>query len=234
MWWPLFTAGIGLGFVSSFHCVGMCGPIALALPVHHFSGAQRLLAILLYNLGRTTTYALLGLLFGIAGRQLYIGGLQQWFSIVAGIAMLLFLVAALLQKRVPHLSFGSKWQIQVQRVMSRYLQHPKLYGTFIIGLANGLLPCGMVYFAVAGALATGSVQGGIWFMAGFGAGTIPLIMLFSYFGMMMSLAARNAMRKAVPYAIGLMGVLLVLRGMNLGIPYVSPHMNAPTQTISCH
>jgi hypothetical protein len=234
MWWPLFTAGIGLGFVSSFHCVGMCGPIALALPVHHFSGPKRLLAVLLYNLGRTVTYALLGLLFGIAGRQLYIGGLQQWFSIVAGVAMLLFLVAALLQKRVPHLSFGSKWQMRVQQVMGRYLQYPKLYGTFVIGLANGLLPCGMVYFAIAGALATGNMQGGIWFMAGFGTGTLPLMMLFAYFGMIMSLAARNTMRKAVPYAIGLMGILLVLRGMNLGIPYVSPQMNAPAQTISCH
>ena len=106
---------------------------------------------------------------------------------------------------------------------------------YILGLANGLLPCGMVYFAITGALAAGSVNGGVLFMAAFGAGTFPAMFALSFFGSMISLQARNQMRKAVPFVMLVMGLLLVLRGLNLNIPYISPYLQANSpDAVSCH
>lgn len=104
-----------------------------------------------------------------------------------------------------------------------------------MGMANGLLPCGMVYIAIAGALSTADVVSGVLFMAFFGAGTLPAMMMISYFGKMISLSARSSMRKAVPYFVAVMGILLILRGLNLGIPFISPEMPAVSgQVVSCH
>ena len=105
---------------------------------------------------------------------------------------------------------------------------------FLIGAANGLLPCGMVYFAIAGALAAGSVVHGVLFMASFGLGTFPLMMLLSYFGFIINISLRNKIRKAVPYFMAAIAILLILRGMNLGIPYISPSFNAAGESIPCH
>src|SRR5690606_26957427 len=89
----LWTAFL-LGFLGSFHCVGMCGPIALAVSGHKAS--RYVYHKVLYNLGRSVTYALLGLIVGSLGFSLSLAGAQQWFSIAMGV---LILVIALSYKR---------------------------------------------------------------------------------------------------------------------------------------
>lgn len=235
MEWQVIISGLVLGLISSFHCVGMCGPIAFSLPVHYLSPQKKLTGILLYNIGRVTVYSFLGLLFGFAGRQIYLGGFQQWFSIILGVLILVFPAQSIFKKKMIHLSFFDKINNRLQQVIVRYIQQKQLYGMFLIGAANGLLPCGMVYFAIAGALATGSVTSGVGFMAAFGMGTLPFMVSLSYFGFMISIAARDTMRKMVPYFITGMALLLILRGMSLGIPYISPYLdNAARRIISCH
>ena len=84
----LYTALI-FGLVSSLHCIGMCGPIAMMLPVDRQNPTKKAIQILLYHAGRLTAYATLGLLFGLLGKGLYLAGLQQRFSVVLGILMIL-------------------------------------------------------------------------------------------------------------------------------------------------
>lgn len=230
----LLLSGLALGLISGFHCVGMCGPIAFSLPIHYLSTTKKLIGILWYNFGRVVTYSLLGLFFGFIGRQFYLGGFQQRFSIFLGTIILIILLQSIFNKKVIHLNFLNKTNIKLQQFIGKYIQQKQLYGMFLIGVANGLLPCGMVYFAIAGALATGTILGGILFMAFYGLGTMPLMILLSYFGFMINISVRNTMKKLVPYFIAAMAVLLILRGMNLNIPYVSPHLeNSASKVISC-
>jgi sulfite exporter TauE/SafE len=148
---------------------------------------------------------------------------------------LVFFFQALLRKSIIRIKWADALTRKLQQFIARYMQQKKLYGMFVLGAANGLLPCGMVYLAVTGALASGSVWGGVAFMAVFGLGTFPAMFALSYFGSMISLSARNTMKKAVPYVMLLMSVLLILRGLNLNIPYVSPYLQASTQqAIPCH
>ena len=88
----LVLAAISLGLLGSFHCIGMCGPIALALPVHQYSPFKKYLGIFLYNVGRVTTYTFLGIVFGLLGQSFFLGGFQQILSITIGVLLLLSVI----------------------------------------------------------------------------------------------------------------------------------------------
>ncbi len=238
-------AGFLLGAVSSFHCVGMCGPIAISLPVYYLPPAKKVAGLLLYHSGRILVYSLLGLLFGFVGRQFFLGGLQQGFSIFLGSLLLIFFLGSLLHSQklrfrqldrltLPLQQYIGK-NLPLQQYIGKNLQKKTLSSMLLLGAANGLLPCGMVYFAITGALASGSISDGVMFMAAFGLGTFPAMFAISYFGSRISLSARNTMKKAVPFVMLLMGVLLILRGLNLNIPYISPYLSSQSKDIiPCH
>jgi sulfite exporter TauE/SafE len=234
MHWQIFLSGLSIGLISSFHCIGMCGPIAFSLPVHYLKPHQKALGVFLYNAGRISMYAFLGLIFGFIGRLIYLQGFARWFSMILGLVILAFLLYSAIQKSYIRVGFLDQANIKIQKFIAAYIQKKQLYGMFLIGAANGLLPCGMVYFAIAGALAAGSVVHGVLFMASFGLGTFPLMMLLSYFGFIINISVRNKIRKAVPYFMATIAILLILRGMNLGIPYISPSFNAAGESIPCH
>lgn len=233
MIWEVFISGFILGGISSFHCVGMCGPLALSLPLAGLSHGSRVLGVVLYNLGRTTTYSLLGLLFGLIGRQIFVAGFQQAFSITAGVLILAGFVLTLLRRR---LAFGPGrvFYTKLQSLVARFLRIRSLPGFYLTGLANGVLPCGMVYLAITGAMATSNTWYGMEFMAAFGLGTIPAMFLLSFAGLMISLKARTFIRQLTPYAFLLMSVLLIMRGLNLGIPFISPYLAGNSEAVPCH
>jgi uncharacterized protein len=236
MLWPFIIGGLSLGAVSSLHCVGMCGPLSMALPVHHLSNTQKFFSLLSYQFGRIITYASLGLIFGLLGRRIYLAGFQQWFSIIMGVVVILLLVFYWIYKKPLHPSFLNKLYQVIQLRMIKILRSPKNRLSFLLlGMANGLLPCGMVYVAIAGALTTGEVGYSVAFMAMFGAGTLPAMMMISYFGQLISMPVRRIMRNIVPYFIALLALILILRGMNLDIPFISPALKeSPGKTESCH
>lgn len=233
--WQAALAGILLGLVSSVHCVGMCGPLALALPVHQFKRPQQVMAILLYNAGRVITYSALGGLFGWLGRSIYIAGFQQWFSIAMGIVILLLAFFYYCYNRSFNIAWLRTFHGAVQQIISRLLRSPGVPQYLLLGMANGLLPCGMVYLAIAGTLSTTGIGESVVFMASFGTGTLPAMLILSFFGVHIKLSFRQQIRKAVPFIIAGMALLLILRGLNLGIPFVSPVLaDAPQPVISCH
>ncbi|MES2331485.1 MAG: sulfite exporter TauE/SafE family protein [Bacteroidota bacterium] len=235
MSWIVLIPGFLLGLVSSFHCIGMCGPVALLLPVSNATTAGKLRAILSYNMGRVVTYVLLGSLLGLLGRRFYIAGFQQIFSIVLGVVILVVLISFILNNRFFHLQPSGILFKPVQKFIAKQMhsQHP--LAAFFTGMANGLLPCGMVYFAIVSALATGTMAGGALFMAAFGIGTIPLMLLFGYFGSFVNIHIRKKIQAATPFFIASIGVLLILRGLNLDIPYLSPFFSRISGVaISCH
>lgn len=239
-----------LGLVSSLHCVGMCGPIAMSIPTARFnmkpavdgSGGRtgfqtgQLWNILLYNTGRITTYAVFGLVFGLIGRSFAWFGWQQKISIALGLLIIAALIIPrLMKKQNGFTRFSNQMMARVRTALGKLLfnGHPgSVYG---IGLLNGLLPCSMVYLALAGAVATGSAWDGSLFMASFGLGTVPAMAAVGYFGALITPSLRSNARKLFPAMMMVMATLLILRGMNLGIPYLSPSLNiTSTEAINCH
>lgn len=216
-------AAISLGFLSGFHCIGMCGPIALALPIGQRSHFMKVISILTYNLGRVITYSILGIVFGLLGESLIFFGFQQKLSIGLGVVILLVTLFPYFKKKLPSLSFPFISKLK-SRIISQF-EKSDLRSLFIIGSLNGLLPCGMVYIAIAGAVTSGTIINSISFMALFGLATIPFMFAVTYIGQLISLSTRNLIRKAQPFIIAVTAVLLILRGLNLGIDHISPKLN---------
>lgn len=231
--WTLMATALSLGLISSFHCVGMCGPLVLALPVQHPGSRSGIWAIFSYHGGRLLTYTLLGSISGLLGRTIYLAGFQQWFSIVMGGLVLVWAFS-----RVPRrlsIPLGNLFH-PLQAVISRLWQSPAGRRNYLLlGMANGLLPCGMVYLAVAGAATFSKVGESLTFMLFFGVGTLPALLLLSFSGRFIGAGVRQHMRKFIPFAMVLMGILLILRGLDLGIPFVSPVLaHGPGHAVSCH
>jgi sulfite exporter TauE/SafE len=228
------VAAISLGLLGSFHCIGMCGPIALALPVHNGSATRRALAVLLYNSGRIVTYSILGLLFGLIGKGFAIFGLQQFLSVALGVIILLSVIVP--QRLLTKWNFTKNifvWLGQVKAGLSYLFSRRNLSSLFLIGILNGLLPCGLVYMALAAALGISDPVHSAMFMALFGLGTVPVMLSLSWFSDLINLKFRNGIRKSMPYVISIMAVLMILRGLNLGIPYLSPSYHVNDNSVSC-
>lgn len=232
--WPVIIAGIGMGMVSSVHCIGMCGPLVMALPLPPNAGFRRLLAVITYNAGRLTTYGLLGMLFGLAGRRLQVAGWQQWLSITLGAAIVLWWVMARVSKQYTFPPFRMLQQSITKLNMYLWKRAGKS-GFFLLGMANGLLPCGMVYLAVAAALSTGNTGMSTLFMIGFGAGTLPAMTGIGYCSLWFNQSVRLYARKLVPLFTVAVGIILIVRGLNLDIPFLSPRLPViPGGGVSCH
>jgi uncharacterized protein len=233
----LIITALSLGFLGSFHCAGMCGPIALALPVHHRSAAGRATGILIYNIGRALTYAMLGATFGLLGNGFAMAGFQQGFSISIGILMLIFaLMPEDLAAKITGVKHLFRGFTKLKQLLGHLFQQRTNKALLFTGLLNGLLPCGLVYLGIAGAAATGNALHGALFMAAFGMGTFPLMIGVSAFSQLITIPVRNKIRRAMPVVIVVMGLMLILRGLNLGIPYISPeitHTEQGTEASCC-
>lgn len=214
----LWTAFI-LGLVGSAHCAGMCGPLALALPPTGSTRATFFAGRIAYNLGRIITYGALGAVFGLIGQSFALAGLQRWVSLVAGAAILISVLAS------------SRFAIGIPAVkavgwlksgLGNLLRQRSLSAVFALGLLNGLLPCGLVYVAAANATATGHYLKGLESMVAFGLGTVPMMLAFGLVGPRIQVVLRFKLQRLVPASLAIVGMLLVLRGLALGIPYLSP------------
>ena len=218
----MFLSAILFGLLGSFHCIAMCGPIAFMLPVDKNKPIKKFFQILSYHFGRLLTYSLIGLLFGFLGNGFYFFGFQQQLSILVGFLMIItILFPKILQKFGASKSI-SKLILRVKNKLGKELKKKGNDTFFTIGFLNGFLPCGLVYMAVFGALATSSAFAGSLYMFLFGLGTIPLMTAIVYLGGFAKGNFRRNLQKAIPVLVIFIGVLFILRGLGLGIPYVSP------------
>ncbi len=213
------TIAFFIGLFGSIHCIGMCGPLAFAIPA---SENKWLLIFdkILYNSGRILTYTLLGLLIGFAGRQLWIYGLQQVITLLSGLLIILAGITRLFKLSLARNGAISRLFSPINKWLIYALQHR--YGNFAVGAINGLLPCGFVYLALAGAVNTTSPVSAAQYMFCFGLGTFPLMLIAMVSTGYFSPAVRRRINSAVPYLMVCLGFWFILRGMNLDIPYLSP------------
>ncbi|MCU0381852.1 MAG: sulfite exporter TauE/SafE family protein [Chitinophagaceae bacterium] len=224
-----------MGLAGSLHCVGMCGPIAMSLPLSGKGTAGKVTGSLLYSLGRITTYSVFGAVFGLVGRSIAWFGWQQKISILLGLAILAFLVFPVLFPGKSIHPLISQYMARVRTTLAKTIFRSTPSALFTTGLLNGLLPCGLVYMAVTGAAITGDPLPGAVFMAMFGLGTLPAMFATSLFGQWIKPSARLKMRQIYPALMVVMAMLLILRGLNLGIPLVSPKLNSSNAEIEeCH
>ena len=218
----LWTAII-LGLAGSFHCIGMCGPIAFMLPLDRSSKSKMIFQIAVYHIGRLLSYSIIGFLFGFVGKGLYLAGFQQRLAILMGIIMILVTVipASFFNKY----SFSKPFYKILSRVKQKlgiYLNKKSTKALFSIGFLNGFLPCGLVYMALIGSMSTGNVVQGALYMTLFGVGTIPMMSLSVVLGNFVNTSIRQKIQKAIPVFVIIIGLLFILRGLGLGIPYISP------------
>jgi sulfite exporter TauE/SafE len=227
----MYSIAFITGMISSLHCIGMCGPLALSIPGFRNTG-NRILEKIAYNLGRILTYSFLGFLIGILGRKLWIIGFQQILSILVGISILTFSLLRFLK-----ISFGENALIlrlvsPVQSLLVYSFTHRST--PFFIGILNGFLPCGFVYLALAEALNSKNPLSAAYFMFFFGLGTIPLMLTAMVGSGYIGPLFRKRLSSSLPYLLAIMGFWFILRGMSLSIPYLSPGKMVTWGISLCH
>lgn len=235
---PEILAAFLVGLVGSLHCIGMCGPIAIALPVSDSNNLSFFTGRILYNLGRVVTYSFLGAILGLLGGKIALAGAQQVVSIILGA---IIITAVLLPQKYKNYfaqhPITQRFAQPLKENIGVLFRKGTFSAMFLIGILNGFLPCGLVYVALAGAVASGDAISGAAVMILFGLGTVPAMFAATIFGKFINVGIRTKIRKAVPVLAILLGVIFILRGMNLGIPYLSPKLPAQAEISSemeCH
>lgn len=219
----MFYTALLFGLVSSFHCIGMCGPVAMMIPVDRNNAAKRIFQLFLYHWGRLTAYGMLGLFFGLLGRGLFLAGLQQQLSVLMGVLMIVFIIIP--ERKLAQYNFSKPVYKLISNVKSHLgaqFKRKSFDALFTMGLLNGFLPCGMVYAALFGAVAMQNEWIGAAYMILFGAGTIPMMSAVVLIANFMTVSARNKIQKIIPIMVFIIGCLFIIRGMGLDIPYLSP------------
>ncbi len=213
--WTAFT----IGLLGSFHCIGMCGPIAMALPYSGPAGQSGTGNALLYNAGRICTYSLLGLIPGFIGHGLTLAGFQQGLSLFLGIFMLIAAIVSLpFERQIQNLAVVKNFQKWLQQKLGTFLKGDGRKRFFGIGILNGFLPCGLVYMGLAGALTQNYFWQGALYMAVFGLGTVPMMFLIGMSGQIVGAKTRNYLRRLVPAFMFVIALLLIVRGLALDLP----------------
>jgi uncharacterized protein len=217
--------GFVFGLFGSIHCAGMCGPIALALPGVDRSRRDWVTGRVLYNLGRVVTYAVMGLILGFFGVGFSLIGLQEWVSVLAGVILLIYVfLPSRIAAKVIHAK-PVNWPDFLKRPFKKLFKSGSLISLFLIGLLNGLLPCGFVYLALIGAIGMGNPLESSLFMALFGLGTVPVMLVVSLMTGFLNADRRKKLSKIFPYITAAVAIILILRGLSLGIPMISPDLS---------
>ncbi|MCF8259714.1 MAG: sulfite exporter TauE/SafE family protein [Melioribacteraceae bacterium] len=231
-------AGFLIGFFGSLHCIGMCGPIALALPSSSNNQLRLILERTLYNLGRIITYSFFGFLFGFFGKHIVLFGFQQNLSITLGILILVGLFTPRsLKNRFLNLGPIKLFNDNLKLLFGKMMRSNSSKSFLAIGILNGFLPCGLVYVGIAGSMNTGDPIQGALFMAAFGFGTFPMMFAASMLGKFVNMEIKRKINRLIPTFAAILAVLFILRGLNLGIPYISPKFESKPveeQMLNCH
>jgi len=223
-----------MGFTGSLHCAGMCGPIIWIMPFQAFSGLQKMLAIALYHIGRISVYALMAVVLH-SFKELFNPRVQQYVSVFSGV---LLLVAGIITFVPGHsIKFKLPWSEPVKKMLGKVIGSPGLGAIAAAGVLNGLLPCGLVYMALSATMAMPSAAGAAILMYVFGVGTMPMLVGITLLKSRMNFVKGVNIKRFAPVIVFSFGLLFVLRGLNLGIPYLSPKVEMTAKEVKsscCH
>lgn len=216
----VYVSGLVLGLGASFHCLGMCGPLVMAVPIKRTNTLTYAFGLTQYHLGKMFSYAVLGLIVGLVGMSLQTFKSLQILSVVSGVFIIIFAWGKFIK-----ISFGQRITQKFVRFSSgalRILFKSEIpFKPFFFGIINGLLPCGLVYIALMNSLVVGSPFQGALAMAFFGLGTIPVLTV----ARLVSGKIQWKTNRLTPILITLVGLMIVFRGLNLNIPYLSPKLD---------
>lgn len=211
----MIAVALTLGLTGSLHCIGMCGPIAMPLAAAAGNKFSRKLSFILqYNAGKTFSYAMLGLVFGSAGQLFEISGLQSFLSIAAGIFLVILGVNSLdLERFMQRFGVINRLYQKINLIMANTIKAEYLQYPAIVGLVNGILPCGLVYLALAGALTSGSAIQGMIFMSIFGLATLPALGILMLGTNWITHNYKTRINRVFPLLHMIFGIILILRGI---------------------
>lgn len=219
----IFWSALILGIVANLHCFAMCGPIAMSVPINRKSEFTILTSSFFYHTGRIITYSLLGILVGSIGFGINLVGILQSLSIIAGIGIILYAWRYQLLGQYADTIFKTVLPYNINsRLMGKVVKNKSPFKPLFLGMLNGILPCGMVYTALITSLLTGNAVSGSISMLFFGLGTYPTMIVLMYLTQKTATRFRSKINRFLPIILSIVGLLIVLRGLNLNIPYLSP------------
>lgn len=228
------TMALLMGLTGSLHCAGMCGPIIWVMPFQAMSGFRRWLGIGLYHFGRISIYAVLGFILH-SFRSVFDPQWQQYVSIVLGVLLLMVGIVSFLPQQ--KISLRLPWTDFVKKQLGRFIGSAKPGTLMLAGMLNGLLPCGLVYMALSMTTTSVTAIQAVLLMYAFGLGTVPALVALTVLKSKASFLRSGHVRKLVPVLMFVFGSVFIVRGMNLGIPYLSPKITVEQETVKaacCH
>ncbi len=233
----LTLLGIGflIGITGSMHCIGMCGPLAILIGSDRFNST--LVDSILYHTGRITSYLLIGILVGLIGISIGFLRLEQYFSVLLGIILLLITTMGMKIGTIQSSFFVQRMNQINEFIRKMIANNLGFLPMYFKGMMNGFLPCGLVLVAISTSAGLSSLTDSLLMMLGFGIGTFPLMLFVSLSHQLINSRIRRIFSKMAPAVSIIMACLLILRGLNLGVPYLSPYINRfdlLQSVIHCH
>jgi len=210
-----------IGLAGSVHCVGMCGPLALAIPgASKDKGFTFFLRTIAYQISRISGYGVLGLIVGFFSQGMQFTGVQPYFSLLSGIVLLFLGFFGI----IPEVNAFSKYpiiqhfQVKINRIIGTVMTNEHFSTPFVLGFLNAMLPCGMIYIALGTGLSSGNMSEAALYLISFGLGTLPLMFMMSLSGQFLSLQMRRSWQKTIPIIFMISGIILIYKGMNIDLP----------------
>lgn len=226
------TGALLAGLATSLHCAGMCGPIACGIGTLAKTEGQRMAAATMYHCGRLLSYAVIGSVCGMIGKQPL-----KWFFDSPAVLLPWALVAALLM-----LAFGLDKKIPRPAILNRFTARTRFkagkfsaYGaSSLMGLLTPLLPCGPLYAVFLVALLSGSAAKGAEFTLAFGMGTVPLLWLAQHQFHKLRAKITPLTMKRVQRGLALVTAIVMAWRLHDTLPFAAQDKPADELPCCCH
>ncbi len=226
----LFFTLFIFGLTGSLHCVGMCSPLmsmACFRPV--FGDMFKIQS--LYHLGRILTYSILGAVIGFIGSLSFALGFQIYASIVFAVLLMIYSLFKIFNLNLPFVQSSTFGFSKFYNVL---LKKNNSYTTFALGMLNGILPCGLVYGAMAMAFLNHGILEGMFSMVFFGLGTLPILLLVT-FGVKVKGLKSLLINTRLQYQILLLSsAYIIYKSVNIQMPAQTELWHSIVNPIMCH
>lgn len=227
----MFLSALIMGFAGSLHCAGMCSP--LAMTVTNMSRSV-LSNRIFYNLGRITTYGLLGATVATIGYIIPISAFQNVLSFILGITLIVLAVIGITGVRIPLVTNAlAKFTVLLKNGFGKFIHRKNYAALLMLGALNGFLPCGLTFLALSFCITLSAPAQGFTYMFLFGVGTLPVMLgLVSIVGLIKNKLQWNVKHLTAGLMI-LSGVLLIVRVFLLHGHAVHDHATDLVDIVIC-